>query len=83
MDRIEDKKIEKWRGSCYGITLVTILDKLGKIGFNENLKLPADTMYQVSTPISQREILSQINFYQILLRKVLPLAYPLQLCQCR
>ena len=66
MDRIEDKKIEKWRGSCYGITLVTILDKLGKIGFNENLKLPADTMYQVSTPISQREILSQINFYQIL-----------------
>lgn len=37
-------------GSCYGISLCVILDKLGKIDFNGSFCNNVDTMYQVPKP---------------------------------
>lgn len=65
---------EDWRGSCYGMTTIVALDKVGKIGFNENLENKVSSMYQIPKPISKPdEILSRINLYE--LSYLIPIVY--------
>lgn len=51
-----------WGGSCYGMSTVAILDKLGKIAFNENY-FTSKTMYGV-TALGGTARESAINYYQ-------------------
>lgn len=51
-----------WGGSCYGMSTVAILDKLGKIAFNENYS-SEKTMYEV-TAFGGTARESAINYYQ-------------------
>lgn len=59
-----DRARESWEGACYGMTAVHILDKYGKIAFNENYGT-ADNMYGVFWKRGSK-IESAINTYQLL-----------------
>ena len=55
---------QEWGGSCFGISMVTYLDKIGKIDFNKNTCGAMD-MYNVDIPKKNVNIGSAINYYQI------------------
>ncbi len=59
-DRINNTA-QRWGGSCYGMSTVAILDKLGKIAFNENY-FTSNTMYGV-TALGGTARESAINYY--------------------
>ena len=61
---IDDGRKDGWRGTCYGMSVVTVLDKLGKIAFNENYKSGAKRMSNV-TSVKGSKAESAINFYQL------------------
>lgn len=64
-DLIEDRRTkEGWTGACYGISVVTMLDKMGKIAFNENYRASAKRMSNV-TSVKGEKAESAINFYQL------------------
>lgn len=52
---------KKFAGSCYGMSVVTILDKYGKIAFNENFS-NENQMYNI-TDICGKVSESAINYY--------------------
>lgn len=55
---------DEWQGSCYGMALTTILDKMGKIDLNGNFAPGATTMNEVD--MQERSLIeSAINYYQI------------------
>ncbi len=54
---------KKWSGSCYGMAVTVLLDKLGKISFNENFDSNAKTMFEVDSPLLNTEVMSAINYY--------------------
>ena len=51
-------------GSCYGMSMVQYLDKIGKIDFNRNT-CGAKNMGSVVAPIKNRIVESVINYYQL------------------
>lgn len=56
-----------WRGSCFGYTLCTFLDKIGKIDFNKTIANNATHMSTVGIPKNNvATIESAINYYQFL-----------------
>lgn len=55
----------EWNGSCYGMAVTVLLDKLGKIAFNENFDTDARTMYEVDSPSSNMDVMSAITYYHI------------------
>jgi len=66
----EIKKVEEymktdWEGSCYGMTMTAILDKTGQIAMNENFDSGASTLWDVAIPITNMNVLSAINYYQV------------------
>lgn len=63
MAAFNTEKQKIWYGSCYGISIVTILDKMGKIAFNENYST-ANKMYGV-TSVKGTLAESAINYYQL------------------
>lgn len=56
---------EAWDGSCHGMAVTTVLDKVGKINFNENFAQNADTMSEVQKPKDNKTVMSAINYYQL------------------
>ena len=54
-----------WSGSCYGMAMTAVLDKIGKIGMNENFDPGAASLWNVDRPITNMSVLSAINYYQI------------------
>ena len=62
---LQDMRESSWGGSCYGMATTTILDKIGKIRFNENFDPGAVTMFQVDKPYQNSIVRSAINYYQI------------------
>lgn len=58
-----DFRESRWNGSCYGMAVTVLLDKLGKISFNENFDSNAKTMYEVDSPLLNTEVMSAINYY--------------------
>lgn len=69
---LASKRSETWGGSCYGMSAVMILDKLGKIDFNKNFGRTSK-MYDVScSPGSS--VSSAINYYH--LTQYLPAVQP-------
>ena len=54
-----------WGGSCYGMAVTTILDKLNAIGFNENFDPSAQTMSRVKSPSKNQAVKSAINYYHL------------------
>ncbi|MBR1930054.1 MAG: S-layer homology domain-containing protein [Lachnospiraceae bacterium] len=61
---INEYRQEEWQGSCYGMALTTILDKLGKIDLNGNFASNAQSMYSIQM---QRGSITEsaINYYHI------------------
>lgn len=64
LKRIEDNRSKSWGGSCYGISVITALDKMGKIAFNENYSSGSKSMSAVSSLKGQKGE-SAINYYQL------------------
>ena len=56
---------DKWTGSCVGMSVAAILDYTGQIGFNENFDKGKKTMYKVSSPKSNKKVMSAINYYHM------------------
>ena len=56
---------EAWGGSCHGMAVTTVLDKVGKINFNENFAQNADTMSEVQKPKDNKTVMSAINYYHL------------------
>ena len=56
---------EAWGGSCHGMAVTTVLDKVGKINFNENFGKNARTMSEVQKPKNNKTVMSAINYYQL------------------
>ena len=56
---------EAWGGSCHGMAVTTVLDKVGKINFNENFAKNARTMSEVQKPKNNKTVMSAINYYQL------------------
>lgn len=56
---------EAWDGSCHGMAVTTVLDKVGKINFNENFAQNADTMSEVQKPKDNKTVMSAINYYHL------------------
>ena len=50
---IRDMRTETYAGSCYGMSLVCILDKLGQIDFNGNYAKNCNTMHAIPSPKAQ------------------------------
>lgn len=46
-DAIREYHLKEWGGSCYGMSEICILDKLGKIGYNEYLANDCSSIYQI------------------------------------
>lgn len=63
-------KNSPWGGSCFGMSAVVALDKLGKIDFNNNFSNQSasnkNTMYKVEIPKSNSAVESGINYYHVL-----------------
>lgn len=59
-----------WGGSCFGMSAVVALDKLGKIDFNNNFSNQSasnkNTMYKVEIPKNSHMVESGINYYHVL-----------------
>ena len=70
INEIQRLRESRWGGSCYGMAVATILDKLNKIGFNENFDPSASTMSEVSSPSQSENVKSAINYY--FLSQVIP-----------
>lgn len=62
---LRSEKDKPWLGSCYGMAATIMLDKLGRIGFNENFDTDKLSMYDVDSPSDNPEALSAINYYQL------------------
>lgn len=55
-----------WEGSCYGMAVVTLLDKGNYIAFNENYsKNGARSLYEVEKPNVNSDVRSAINYYAL------------------
>lgn len=64
---IKSKVASKWKGSCLGMTMSVLLDKMGKIDFNRNFGNNAATMSAVAIPKNNvSTVESAINFYQLI-----------------
>jgi len=63
-EKLEKKRKDKWNGSCYGMAVTTILDKIGKVDINGNYS-SSSTMYGMGSPINNPALESAINYYQI------------------
>ncbi len=61
---VQNFRNQEWGGSCFGISMVTYLDKIGKIDFNKNTCGAMD-MYNVDIPKKNVNIESAINYYQV------------------
>ena len=63
-------KNSAWGGSCFGMSAVVALDKLGKIDFNNNFSNQSasnkNTMYKVEIPNTNSAVESGINYYHVL-----------------
>ena len=57
--------MKSWNGSCHGMCLSLILDKVGKLDINGALDLTTNSLYNLPTPNNsiQNELVSIINFY--------------------
>ncbi len=64
INSLQEAKNNNWKGSCYGMAVTTILDKLGKIAFNENFDNAA-SMSEVSPPYKNAHVESAINYYHL------------------
>ena len=56
---------DAWGGSCHGMAVTTVLDKVGKINFNENFAENARTMSEVQKPKNNKTVMSAINYYHL------------------
>mgnify|MGYP004673751771 CR=1 FL=1 len=56
---------EAWGGSCHGMAVTTVLDKVGKINFNENFAKNARSMSEVQKPKNNKTVMSAINYYHL------------------
>lgn len=66
-DTMRTKIGSPFRGSCFGITMCTYFDKIGKIDFNTNMGEGANSMSTVGIPKDNIETVeSAINYYQFL-----------------
>lgn len=64
LESIMEKRTQEWTGSCYGMAITTILDKLGKIDFNGSFDSAAPTMHDVT--IEKGGLVeSAINYYYL------------------
>ncbi|MCI8589191.1 MAG: S-layer homology domain-containing protein [Clostridiales bacterium] len=64
-ERMEELQALTWNGSCYGMAVTTILDKIGKIDLNGNYS-SASTMYGMSSPKNNPALESAINYYHLI-----------------
>lgn len=63
--RLQDRRDRAWGGSCYGMAVTSILDKLGKIDLNGNYS-NAKTMYDIKgSAVKGTSLEGAINYYQI------------------
>ncbi len=62
---LRSEKDKPWLGSCYGMAATIMLDKFGRIGFNENFDTDKRSMADVDSPTDNPEALSAINYYQL------------------
>ncbi|MBR3438871.1 MAG: leucine-rich repeat protein, partial [Clostridia bacterium] len=52
-----------WTGSCYGMSVASIMDFREQLSFNERYKKP--DLSSVNTPYSDSSVASEINYYQL------------------
>lgn len=62
-DKIQKERKDQWGGSCLGIAVSSILDYTSQIGFNENFDPGKKKMNDVSSPKSNQQVMSAINYY--------------------
>jgi uncharacterized repeat protein (TIGR02543 family) len=65
INNLQAMRAESWGGSCYGMAVVTILDKLDTLRFNETFDSGAATMSQVTPPSRSNIVKSAINYYYL------------------
>ena len=61
---LQSLRESEWKGSCYGMAVVTLLDRALMIAFNENFS-DASTMSEVDVPNGNAAVESAINYYHI------------------
>lgn len=54
-----------WNGSCRGMSMAVLLNKLGKIDFNRNFGNDASNMWNIAIPKDNSTCESAINYYQV------------------
>jgi len=65
INSLQEYREKAWSGSCYGMSLTTLLDKQNKIRFDENYGAGAKNMRGVPAPKQNKSVESAINYYQI------------------
>lgn len=62
---LRDRLAQKCTGMCYGMSVVMMLDKLGKIAFNENYS-NSSSMYGIKkSAVSKTTVESALNYYHV------------------
>lgn len=64
-DIVTEAISRKWNGSCAGMSLAVLLNKLGKIDFKGNFGNGAATMWNIASPKNNVSCESAINYYQV------------------
>jgi|GEM_PF-1162542 len=65
INNIQKYRNSDWGGSCYGMSVTTLLDKTGQIEFNGNFDPDAATMHDVTPPANNPDVENAINYYHI------------------
>jgi len=63
IDSIKAIRKRDWSGSCYAMATTAVLDKLGKLNIKAHFNKSA--LNQIPNPITDLDVLSAINYYQI------------------
>ncbi|MBQ8523945.1 MAG: S-layer homology domain-containing protein [Clostridia bacterium] len=66
-DTFVTERINKeWNGSCYGMALTVMFDKIGHLNVNENRVSNAATIHDIGLPKDNLAFESMLNYYQTL-----------------
>ncbi len=65
INSLQEERMSKWGGSCYGMSSSSLLDFYGKISMTDNFDPDADTLHDVDSPRINAQVQSAINYYHI------------------
>ena len=67
-NRYDGLAYKKWNGSCYGMAALEVLSMEEIIPYN-NYTTNANNLYEINSPISNKNISSLVNYYMLLQKK--------------